>query len=91
MRIDSSKPDTRDPQAFLTFYDQYAPALWGLILSAGLPASQSETILANTFLKAWQHPYRQTISERKVLTGLLRLAYGEGLPPNALKSVVKRL
>ncbi|GAB3639472.1 sigma-70 family RNA polymerase sigma factor [Spirosoma arcticum] len=89
--IDSAKPDRRDLPVFLTFYEQYTPKLWGLILSANLPASQSETILINIFVKAWQHPHRQTIGRNQMLNWLLGLAYEEGLPSDTLRSAFKRL
>ena len=78
---------TKNQQAFASFYDAYAPKLWGIILLANLPSSQSETILVNTLLKAWQHPGRKAILEKRAFTWLLGLAYAEGLPANTLRSI----
>ncbi|GAB3219906.1 hypothetical protein [Spirosoma arcticum] len=90
MIADSTKPTINDLQGFTSFYDQYAPKLWGLILSADLGASASKTILVRTFMNAWHHPHRQVIGEHQLLTFLLSLAYTEGLPPGTLKSVFGR-
>lgn len=79
-----------EPQAFKCFYEQYASKLWGLILSAKLPAYESETILVQTFSKAWLHPHRQEVGEKGLFTWLLSLAYAEGLPPLSAKSVFNR-
>ncbi|GAB3220370.1 hypothetical protein [Spirosoma arcticum] len=90
MIADSTKPTINDLQGFTSFYDQYAPKLWGFILSADLPTSASKTILVSTFIKAWQHPHRQLIGENQLLTLLLSLAYAEGLPRGTLTSVFGR-
>ncbi|GAB2553571.1 hypothetical protein [Spirosoma areae] len=90
MIADSTKPDVKDVPGFVLFYDQYAPKLWGLILTADLGASASKTILVRTFMKAWPHPHRQVVGEHQLLTFLLSLAYAEGLPLGTLTSVFGR-
>ncbi|GAB3718882.1 hypothetical protein GCM10027592_62100 [Spirosoma flavus] len=70
------------PRAFTKFYDKHAPRLWGLILLANLPPSQSETILINTIRKAWkqaQLPQSDTFSFSQILL----IAHQEGLPKNS--------
>lgn len=85
-----TQPRPKNHRAFMSFYDAYAPKLWGLILSANLPASRSETILINTLLKAWQHPDRQTILEKRAFTWLVGLACAEGMPANTLSPCLNR-
>lgn len=85
MKVDLTKLDAKDRQGFILFYDQYAPKLWGLILSADLPESAAKTILVRTFVNAWQHPHRQVTGVNQLLTFLLSLAYVEGLPPGRLQ------
>lgn len=81
---------TKKPKrAFETFYNTYAHRLWGLILVAKLPASESEIILTNTLAKAWQHPDRQVRLDRHPFIWLLQLAYTEGLPANALEPILR--
>lgn len=80
----------KKPQVpFETFYNTYAHKLWGLILIANLPASESETILINTLTKAWLHPDRQVYIDRHPCIWLLQLAYAEGLPANLLRPILK--
>lgn len=76
-------PKNQPPCAFTEFYDTYAPRLWGLILLANLPPSQSETILINTLLNAWQQVGQTSPIDDHYLSMILQLAYQEGLPVNA--------
>lgn len=69
---------------FALFYDQHVPKLWGLIVQAHLPRQESETILENTFLRAWRDPNRLKMTDKKALPWLMFLAYGEGLRYNNL-------
>ena len=82
---------TLEQTAFAHFYDAYAPKLWGLILTANLPAQQSETILINTLMKAWQQVDQPTQSEKQLFIELIRLACQAGLPPACLRAVLSRL
>lgn len=70
-----------EQKTFASFYDRYAPKLWGLIVLAKLPARQSEAMLSNTLMKAWQSPNHHSLTEQKMLRRLLALAGEEGLPP----------
>ena len=81
----------RQQTAFAQFYDAYAPPLWGLILTAKLPAQESETILINTMRKAWQQLDQPTLSEKRLFIELIRLAGQEGLPPTCLRAVLGSL
>lgn len=76
-----------DQQIFTEFYDTYAPRLWGIILLANLPTPQSETILTNTFTKAWRQ-IRQKPPTKLNVTWLLSLAYSEGLPRKAVREIL---
>ena len=80
------KPDSKDLQIYLSFYDQHAPRLWGRILSADLPEAQAKAIMIRTFVKAWRHPRRQAIREDQVYGWLICLAYKEGMPPGTMKT-----
>lgn len=79
------QPHSKQQRAFCVFYAAYAPRLWGLILTAKLPVSDSETILTNTFVKAWNHPDRPAPVDKRSLSWLIKLAYAEGLPFTTLK------
>ena len=39
---------------FTTFYTEYAPKIWGLLVEAKLPTLQAKAILINTFVRGWQ-------------------------------------
>ncbi|QKZ13822.1 hypothetical protein [Spirosoma sp. KUDC1026] len=73
-------PSKQPLSNFTDFYDTYAPTLWGLILLANLPPSESETILANTLLKAWEQIQQPDSIDNYCLANILRIAYIEGLP-----------
>jgi CheY-like chemotaxis protein len=73
-------------QAFALFYDTYSPRLWGIILLAKLPAAQAETILINTFKKAWQPLGQHTLRVELTFPDLLTIAYGEGLSREHLQN-----
>jgi hypothetical protein len=77
---------TSEGQAFESFYDTYAPKLWGLILKADLPALQSESILLNTLTKAWLQRDLEAPTQPHFLTRLIGLACREGLPVKCLPS-----
>ena len=81
--------DTPDQRAFHLFYDTYAPIVWGLIVKANLPASQAEAIFINTFVKVWQQRDEQAPGESLSITRLVGLACKEGLPIEALQSILK--
>ena len=83
------KSSVPDQQSFASFYDAYAPKLWGLILRADLTASQSETILINTLTKGWQELGPDRLTEKYSLSKLLNLAYREGLPTERLQTILK--
>ncbi len=91
MNLTFAKPATKERRRFASFYDAYAPKLWGLVLQAQLPATVSERILVNTFSKAWHHSHRQAIGRHQMLTWLLGLAYAEGLPAVTLPPELKRV
>ncbi|AUD05870.1 hypothetical protein [Spirosoma pollinicola] len=76
-------PTKPPPQAFREFYATYAPRLWGFVLLAHLPATQSETILINTVRKAWQQLQSPIQSNTPCFSHILRVAYLEGLPINS--------
>ena len=78
-----------DQKAFNTFYDTNAPRLWGLILTANLPAPQAETILLNTLIKAWQQFDHHSLTKKQFIAQLIGLACREGLPPQCLQAVFK--
>lgn len=78
-----------DQQAFCSFYDRYAPKLWGLILSATLPGPESEAILINTLTKAWKQFSPTERMEKYFLTRLIGLACQEGLPIDCVKAILK--
>ncbi|GAB3559855.1 hypothetical protein [Spirosoma fluminis] len=73
-------PSKQSLSNFTDFYDTYAPTLWGLILLANLPPSESEAILANTLLKAWNQVTEPDSIDNLCLSNILRIAYIEGLP-----------
>jgi len=77
-------------QDFTSFYDTYAAKLWGLILTANLPPSQSEAILINTLIKAWQQFDTHTLGEKHFLTRLVSLANQEGLPIECIRSIPRK-
>ncbi len=74
-------------RAYAAFYDTYAPSLWGIIMLANLPISQSEIILVNTLAKAWKQFDQRTRSEKHFFTRLISLAREEGLCTDCLKTI----
>lgn len=91
MILDFLQPKLIDHQAFLLFYDRYAPGLWELILRANLPTSESKKIIVRTFMKAWRHPDLHVVGGDQAVTWLLSLAYAEGLPYNTPEAVFERI
>ena len=89
MKLSITKFHTPDQQTFMSFYDIYAPKLWGLILEANLSSSQGEAVLTNTFIKAWQQYGPYLLKEKYLLTQLLKIACEEGLPIECLQAVLK--
>jgi hypothetical protein len=79
--------DSSDQRAYNSFYDTYAPKLWGIIILSDLPMPESETILVNTLAKAWKQFDQHTRSEKHFFTQLIGLAYKEGLPVDYLKAI----
>jgi hypothetical protein len=79
--------DSSDQRAYNSFYDTYAPKLWGIIILSDLPVPESETILVNTLAKAWKQFDQHTRSEKHFFTQLIGLAYKEGLPVDCLKAI----
>ncbi|HLL95765.1 MAG TPA: hypothetical protein VK404_12355 [Spirosoma sp.] len=77
----------KNQQPFSIFYETYAPKLWGIILLAKLPASQSENILINTLKKAWQKLGQQVHPVEPTFATLLTLAYSEGLPGEFIHTI----
>ncbi|MBC3789137.1 hypothetical protein FHK02_5718 [Spirosoma sp. LMG 31448] len=84
MEPPSAETSTLDHQAFMAFYDLYAPKLWGLILGANLPVPQAEAILLSTLTKAWQQFGPHILKQKYLLTQLLSIACREGLPVECL-------
>lgn len=78
-----------DKQAFIQFYDTYAPKLWGLILLANLSSAQSEAILTRTLIKGWEQLGKDSLRDERVLSILISLARREGLPCECLKTIPK--
>ncbi|GAB4014993.1 hypothetical protein GCM10028808_39080 [Spirosoma migulaei] len=78
-----------DRRAYTSFYDGYAPKLWGILLLANLPNSQSEEILTRTLTKAWSQRDIHTPTEKHFLGWLLGLACREGLPIDCLQDILK--
>jgi hypothetical protein len=74
---------------FKSFYDTYAPKIWGLILLANLPMSQSEAILINTLTKGWKNFNQNRLTQGQVLIMLINLARIEGLPVECLNPIFK--
>ena len=83
------KPSVPVQPSFASFYDVYAPKLWGLTLMANLTASQSEAILVGTLTKGWQELGQDKLTEPYLLSKLLRIAHGEGLPMACLHSILQ--
>ena len=79
-----------DQQAFTSFYDDYAPKLWGIIVLANLPMPESEAILVNTLAKDWKQFDQRTRSEKHFFTRMIDFAHQEGLPIDHLKAILKR-
>jgi len=52
---------TRDAEAFGRIYDRHAAGLLGRIRHAGIPATASRDLLAETFAQAWLHRRRERI------------------------------
>ena len=73
---------------FTTFYTDYAPKIWGLLLEAKLPALQAEAILVNTFVRGWQASVTEAAVDTPELTRLLSLACEEGLPQGFLHAIL---
>ncbi len=74
-------------QTFSSFYDVYAPKLWGIVVLANLPVAESETILINTLAKAWRQFGQGILNEKHIFTHLIILAHKEGLPVDYLKAM----
>ncbi len=89
MKLSITKLHTPDQKAFMSFYDLYAPKLWGLILKANLNSSQGEDILINTLIKAWQQYGPYLLGEKYLLTQLLKIAREEGMPIECLQAILK--
>ena len=73
---------------FTTFYSEYAPKIWGLLVEAKLPARQAEAILTNTFVRGWQASVTRAVVDTPELTRLLGLACEEGLPQGFLHAIL---
>ena len=85
----STETSILNEQAFMAFYDTYAPELWGFILKANLPLPKAETILINTFHKVWQQYGPSILGENYLMTQLLKTACQEGLPVECLRAILK--
>lgn len=76
-------------RGYASFYDVYAPKLWGLILLADLPIPESEAILTNTLAKAWKQFDKPARAEKHFFVRLIGLACQEGLPVNNLRAILR--
>ena len=75
---------------FTTFYHEFAPLLWGLILKCNLSQSESEKILYSTFLKAYNLSNNPTDLRKNTLSILLQIAFQEGLPVGLLRECFEK-
>ena len=73
---------------FTTFYAEYAPKVWGLLVEADLPPHQAEAILINTFVRGWQTFVTGAGEGPPGLRQLLGLACEEGLPRTFLQAIL---
>ena len=73
---------------FTTFYAEYAPKLWGLLVEAKLPPHQAEAILINTFVRGWYAFATGVGEDPPGLRQLVGLACEEGLPQTFLQVIL---
>lgn len=76
-------------QAFSLFYDQYAPSLWGLLVSAHLPSLQADVIFINTMTRLWQEMTGLACKPKYVYARLVGIACQEGFPDACLAEALR--
>jgi DNA-directed RNA polymerase specialized sigma24 family protein len=64
-----------DEKLFSQLYDQFSPALYGLIVKWVKERSLAETILENAFVNAWHSRKFYDIEKERIFTWLYRITY----------------
>jgi RNA polymerase sigma factor (sigma-70 family) len=64
----------KDKEAISTLYDNYAPALYGVILKIVKSEQSAEDILQEVFVKIWKHADTYDASKGKLFTWLINIA-----------------
>ena len=68
-------PDWDNPEVFFKLYDQFSPALFGLILKWVKDPKISEALLQRVFVKAWEKRHLYNASNGRVFTWLYGITF----------------
>lgn len=68
------KLSRRDQQAFQWLYDQYSPALYGVIRKIVINEEQAQDLLQDSFIKIWNNLDAYDASKGRLFTWLLNVA-----------------
>ncbi len=74
----------RDQQAFQWLYDQYSPALYGVVLRIVRDDEQAQDILQDIFVKVWKNLDAYDASKGRLFTWLLNISRNTAI--DALRS-----
>ncbi|UFH54503.1 RNA polymerase sigma factor [Spirosoma sp. KNUC1025] len=64
----------RDQQAFQWLYDQYSPALYGILLRIVREEEQAQDLLQDVFIKIWKNLDAYDASKGRLFTWMLNVA-----------------
>lgn len=65
---------TRSQKAFSALYDNYAPALLGVIVRIVRDEAEAENLLQDTFIKVWKHIDQYRSERGRLFTWLINIA-----------------
>jgi RNA polymerase sigma-70 factor (ECF subfamily) len=71
-------------QAFAALYDNYSPAMLGIILSIVKNMEDAENLLQDSFIKVWKNMYRYDMAKGRLFTWLVTICRNTAL--NYLRS-----
>ena len=69
----------RSQKAYATLYDNYAPALLGIICKVVKDSNEAENLLQDTFVKVWKNIDSYDASRGRLFTWLLQIARNTAL------------
>ncbi len=65
---------SEDEQIFIKLYDQYSPALYGVIMKWVKDKALAEIVLENVFINAWHSRKNYDSRKERIFTWLYRIA-----------------